>query len=383
MSEDISSLIEKLEQINTVPVTEAKGHLDHPEDLIFTAGSSGAQAALRSILATVQNPKTVTIKWDGYPALIFGRDSAGRFSIMDKHMFNKAGGVGRTIYTPQQFAKYDVDRGVVRSDLTKIIGSIWAGLERATPKQPGYYWGDLLFSSPLQAQDGMYTFRANPNGITYTVEQDSELGKLFDKKVAGIAVHQFIEADAMSTDDAVTLNGGIGSLQNVSNVAIVPSAMPNPPKLKLNTTLSKAAEQAIQTYGPMVDDLFNSAPQARTAFAGLFTVYVNKRIVAGNLNSMGSDFLQFVQSRPFTETMKAKLLAYLPTKKNEVKAAFIIWVQLYKLKMLVVDQLAKQAEVGPIKGYLQDGTQTQEGFVSNNLKFVDRMGFSRQNLAGR
>lgn len=383
MSEDISSLIEKLEQINTVPVTEAKGHLDHPEDLIFTAGSSGAQAALRSILATVQNPKTVTIKWDGYPALIFGRDSAGRFSIMDKHMFNKAGGVGRTIYTPQQFAKYDVDRGVVRSDLTKIIGSIWAGLERATPKQPGYYWGDLLFSSPLQAQDGMYTFRANPNGITYTVEQDSELGKLFDKKVAGIAVHQFIEADAMSTDDAVTLNGGIGSLQNVSNVAIVPSAMPNPPKLKLNTTLSKAAEQAIQTYGPMVDDLFNSAPQARTAFAGLFTVYVNKRIVAGNLNNMGSDFLQFVQSRPFTETMKAKLLAYLPTKKNEVKAAFIIWVQLYKLKMLVVNQLAKQAEVGPIKGYLQDGTQTQEGFVSNNLKFVDRMGFSRQNLAGR
>lgn len=383
MSEDISSLIEKLEQINTVPVTEAKGHLDHPEDLIFTAGSSGAQAALRSILATVQNPKTVTIKWDGYPALIFGRDSSGRFSIMDKHMFNKAGGVGRTIYSPQQFAKYDVDRGVVRSDLTKIIGSIWAGLERATPKQPGYYWGDLLFSSPLQAQDGMYTFRANPNGITYTVEQDSELGKLFDKKVAGIAVHQFIEADAMSTDDAVTLNGGIGSLQNVSNVAIVPSAMPNPPKLKLNTTLSKAAEQAIQTYGPMVDDLFNSAPQARTAFAGLFTVYVNKRIVAGNLNNMGSDFMQFVQSRPFTETMKAKLLAYLPTKKNEVKAAFIIWVQLYKLKMLVVNQLAKQAEVGPIKGYLQDGTQTQEGFVSNNLKFVDRMGFSRQNLAGR
>jgi hypothetical protein len=187
----------------------------------------------------------------------------------------------------------------------------------------------------------------------------------------------------MSTDDAVTLNGGIGSLQNASNVAIVPSAMPNPPKLKLNTTLSKAAEQAIQTYGPMVDDLFNSAPQARTAFSGLFTVYVNKRIVAGNLNNMGSDFMQFVQSRPFTETMKAKLLAYLPTKKNEVKAAFIIWVQLYKLKMLVVDQLAKQAEVGPIKGYLQDGTQTQEGFVSNNLKFVDRMGFSRQNLAGR
>ena len=31
----------------------------------------------------------------------------------------------------------------------------------------------------------------------------------------------------------------------------------------------------------------------------------------------------------------------------------------------------------------QDGTETHEGFVSNGLKFVDRMGFSRQNLAGR
>lgn len=383
MSEDISSLIEKLEEINTIPVTEAKGHLDHPEDLIFTAGSSGAQAALQSIMATVQNPKTVTIKWDGYPALIFGRNATGRFSIMDKHMFNKAGGAGRAVYSPQQFSQYDQDRGVVRSDLSNIIGSIWQGLEKATPNQPGYYWGDLLFSSPLEERDGKYTFRANPNGITYTVDGNSSLGKLFDQKTAGIAVHQFIPADAITTDEAVTLNGGLGGLKNVSNVAIVPSAMPNPPKLKLDNNLAKATEQAIQTYGPMVDDLFNNAPQARTAFAGLFTVYVNKRIVSGNLNKMGSDFMEFVQSRPFTESMKDKLLAYLPTKKNEVKAAFIIWTQLYKLKMLVVTQLAKQAEVGPIQGYLQDGTQTQEGFVSNNLKFVDRMGFSRQNLAGR
>ena len=52
-------------------------------------------------------------------------------------------------------------------------------------------------------------------------------------------------------------------------------------------------------------------------------------------------------------------------------------------KMNIVDQLNKAAMTAPVKGYLQDGTQTQEGFVSHGLKFVDRMGFSRQNLAGR
>jgi hypothetical protein len=44
---------------------------------------------------------------------------------------------------------------------------------------------------------------------------------------------------------------------------------------------------------------------------------------------------------------------------------------------------ARSAAASPVQGYLDDGTQTQEGFVSQGLKFVDRMGFSRQNLAGR
>lgn len=380
MSNDIRETINKLE---SVLIREAKGHLDHPEDLVFLNGSAGASRAINAIMQTAQNPKTVTIKWDGYPALIFGRDANGKFAIMDKHMFNKAGGAGRQVFSPQQFAKYDVDRGVVRSDLSNLVAAIWKDLAAATPMEPGYYWGDLLFSSPLQEQNGKYTFRANPNGITYSVDVGSDLGKLFNGRIAGIAVHQSLSSDAMSTDDADSLNGSIGNLQNNTRIAIVPSAMPNPPKLKINANAVKAAQNAISTYGPLVDDLLNNAPQARAGFTGLFTVYINKRIVAGNLNSMGTDILEFIQTRPMTDSMRGKLTEYIKLKKNEVKAAFIIWVQLYKLKMEIVQQLAKQAEVGPIQGYLQDGTQTQEGFVANGLKFVDRLGFSRQNLAGR
>jgi hypothetical protein len=380
MSNEFRGLVEKLEKINIV---EAKGHLDHPEDLVFLEGSKGASRALSTILAVAKKPKQVTIKWDGYPALIFGRNEYGKFSIMDKHMFNKADGSGRSVFSPKQFAQYDINRGVVRSDLSTLISQIWNGLNEDTPMEPGYYWGDLLFSSPLQEQNGMYTFRANPNGITYTVEADSEVGQLFKGKQAAIAVHQTIPANSPSTDYAKSLNGTIGHLKNSSNVAIVKSAMPVPPRVQYDQALIDAANTSIANYSAMADDVLNNAPQARNAFVGLFTVYINKRIVSGNLNGMGTDFLKFVSERPLTEAMKKKLIDYITIKKEEIKAMFQIWVDLYKLKTSIVTQLQAQSETGPIKGYLSDKTQSQEGFVFNGLKFIDRMGFSRQNLSGQ
>ena len=380
LSEELALLKSK---IDTLSINEDKGHLDHPEDLIFLGGSEGANRAVQSTIATVNNPATVTIKWDGYPALIFGRNSSGKFSIMDKHMFNKKDGTGRQVFSPEQFVQYDQARGVERDSLWPIINEIWPGLEKASKSGKGYYWGDLLFHQPLKDQNGSYVFKANPNGITYKVEANSAVGKLMGGKRAGIAVHQYIDPNAMTTDEAVTLNGSIGQLKNNSDVAIVPSAMPTAPKLKIDTTLVKNAQNAIKKYGPAVDQLMNSAPQARNTFNQLFTVYINKKIVAGDLNNLANGFMDFVESRPMTDKMKAKIAEHLNQNKDAILGAFTIWSALYTLKMSVVNQLNKAAEVSPVKGYLQDGTETHEGFVANGLKFVDRMGFSRQNLAGR
>ena len=379
LSESLAVLKSKIDKLS---ITEDKGHLDHPEDLIFLGGSQGANRAVQSTIATVKNPATVTIKWDGYPALIFGRNTAGKFSIMDKHMFNKKDLTGRQVFSPEQFVQYDQARGVDRQGLHQIIAEIWPGLEKSD-RSKGYYWGDLLFAQPLQDQNGMYKFKANPNGITYTVETNSEVGQLFKGKQAAIVVHQFIPATAATTDEATPLDGGIGGLKNNSNVAIVPAKMPNTPKLAINTKLVNKASSDIKKYGAAVDQLMNTAPQAANAFKGLFTVYINKKIVAGDLNNLVDGFMEFFNSRPMTDAMRTKLAQHLEANKAGLVGAFTIWASLYQLKMSVVDQLNKAAEASPVKGYLQDGTQTQEGFVANGLKFVDRMGFSRQNLAGR
>jgi hypothetical protein len=383
LAESLASLRNKLETIDVLPLNEDKGHLDHPEDLVFLGDITGANRAVDAIAKTVTNPKTVTIKWDGYPALIFGRDTNGKFSIMDKHMFNKKDGTGRQVYSPEEFRKYDLARGVDRSDLHRLIAEIWSGLEKASNGTKGYYWGDLLFSKPLADSNGLYTFKANPNGITYTVDITSDTGKLMKGKTAGIAVHQYIAPEAPNTDSAMPLDGTIGQLKNNSDVAIIPSKMPITPSLKLDQKLLTKTKQDILKYGQAVDQLMNSAPQARNTFNQLFTVYINKRIVGGNLNDLLSGFMEFVASRPMTDKMKAKIDEHLQANTEGLIGAFTIWMDIYNLKMNVVEQLNKAAEASPVKGYLQDGTQTQEGFVSNGLKFVDRMGFSRQNLAGR
>ena len=380
LAESLSVLARKIDSLEIIK--EDKGHLDHPEDLVFLGDLEGAKRALDAMQKTVSTPDTITIKWDGYPALIFGRGPGGKFSIMDKHMFNKKDGTGRQVFSPEQFVQYDQARGVDRTGLHQLIAEIWPGLEKADNGK-GFYWGDLLFSQPLEEKDGVYTFRANPNGITYTVDPNSEVGKLMKGKTAGIAVHQFIPADAASTDSATPLNGTIGKLKNNSNIAIVPSKMPITPKLKLDTKLVNEVKKAINQYGAAVQQLMTTAPQARNTFNQLFTTYINKRIVAGDLSNLLDGFKDYVASRPMTDSMRAKIDKHFAENAEGLVGAFTMWIAIYNLKMSIVKQLDQAAKSSPVKGYLQDGTETQEGFVAQGLKFVDRMGFSRQNLAGR
>ena len=242
----------------------------------------------------------------------------------------------------------------------------------------------MLFSRPLQEQKGLYTFKANPNGITYTVDPKSEVGKLMSGKTAGVAVHQQLASSAPTTDFAEPLHGTIGRLQNNSDVAIVPSAMPNTPNIQLDAGLVKNVQSAIAKYGAAVDQMMDNAPQARTTFNGLFTVYINKKIVSGNLENLVGDFMHYFENKSANPGgMEMQLSNHFHENEQGLIGAFTIWIALYQLKMNIVGQLNKAAEASPVKGYLDNGTETHEGFVSNGLKFVDRMGFSRQNLAGQ
>lgn len=396
LHEHIRSLISTLESKNSV-LTEAKGHIDHPEDMIFLGGSQGANSALKAIVDTVAKPEVATIKWDGYPALIFGRGTNNKFILVDKHMFNRADGTGRAIYSPQQFVQYDADRGVNRSNLHQVIATLWPELERSSRGLEGFFWSDLIFAQPLQDDGGLYKFRANPNGIAYTVEVNSEIGKLMAGKQCGIAVHQSIPRNAPEeaaeltaagdptapTDLSVSLNGSLGGLKPATTVAIIPAKMPNTPQLRISAPDVAKVKQLITQWSQPVDAMFAQPPMSRKTFTELFTKYINARVRAGNFNGLLSGFYRWLSTQNMTDRMRSRLMPYLEEHGRGVRGAFTIWTALYRLKMPVVKQLDRAAANSPVKGYLQSGVQSQEGYVSHGVKFIDRLGFSAQNLQGR
>ena len=99
----------KLEFIDSIlnEVAAAPARTPHPEDAIFD-GSQAAQAMVDALSYVIKNPGTLTIKWDGFPALIFGRTADGKLTVMDKYMFDKPHG---EVTSPQDWVKYDQEIG--------------------------------------------------------------------------------------------------------------------------------------------------------------------------------------------------------------------------------------------------------------------------------
>ena len=61
--------------------------IHHAEDLIFWEGSAGAMRAVQQLEQLAKGTKSLTIKWDGSPAVVFGRNPNGEFIFTDKHGF--------------------------------------------------------------------------------------------------------------------------------------------------------------------------------------------------------------------------------------------------------------------------------------------------------
>jgi len=433
---DLRNLVDKLASLILTEAELAKAHLTHPEDIIIMQGSRGLDTALKYMTATLQQPDQATIKWDGSPALIFGYGTDGKFRVMDKHMFDKVDDSGRNVFSPKQFAQYDINRGVDRGTMIQDVTNLWPGLQKATPKTQGYYWGDVLFGAPLQDANGLYTFRPNPTGIEYKIQANSPFAQQHIKgKRAGIAVHQFIPADAhqkaieatqearrqgkketyKATDFAQSLNGSLGQLQvpAKSSIAILPSKMAITPEMNTSgwDDAIGRVRKMLAPLAPSIDKFVAGIPLANKttndAFRGYLTSYINYEVrkiapnlsasktpaqrdavINGALKMMGKDFMNYVQQKlataKMTDNNKQMLLNHIQANQKGMLYLYRIWGEIYKLKMHIYNDLDVAGKQSPVKGYLQGGAESQEGYVAHGVKYVDRLGgFSAQHLAGR
>jgi hypothetical protein len=358
-------------------------HIVHPEDLIFTDGTAGAKRAIDALSQMVQGQELTTIKWDGFPALVFGRNVDGKLVVADKHMFDKKSGEGR-VTSPQAFQQYDVNRGADRADLYGKVGMLWPALEKIIPQNfRGYYMGDLLYAGRLQPDNGVYTFK--PNTVTYKVKANSATGKKIANSIGGIAVHTFFK-DIGEPDQPLE---GLGGLPSSGPVWFVTGEMPVP-KVAMDKSAATAAQSALSKHGAAVDDFIAQLTSMKAkGLLGNISTYITSRISGGSFENMLEGFYQYLPSK-LSGAAQGKLLGanqdgWLYTEGAKgLSGLFTIWVAIYNLKLNIKQQIDAQAGSGDVQAYTGDSIG-HEGYVvgggDEKMKLIDRLGFSRANFA--
>jgi hypothetical protein len=346
--------------------------IEHPEDMVLDAGSRGLTQALQGILAAAQRPETATVKWDGKPAIIFGRKPTGEFVLTDKSGFLAKGYDGLAT-SPEMVERIMAQRGGERGELITIYRKLFPMLRRAVPQDfRGYIQGDLLFVDTPQVVNGAYEFM--PNTVKYRVPVDSELGKKIGSSQVGVVIHTALEAPgaAPTAIRAAELAPSPGLL-------ILDPSLKEPRQIKLKDSTVKDVQRIISQYGTTIDQLFNPAElRARkiTDFPQLIKQYLNSRVRSRDYSNLVAGFGEWVQQRAPAKT--PRIFEWATANKQAVAAVFQAFLDISSLKNDLVRQLDAQAH--DVQASVND-EPGHEGYVGQGMKFVDRMRFSAANFA--
>jgi len=316
----------------------AKG-IEHLEDLIFRKGSRGATEALTILDQAAASPGTTTsVKWDGIPAVYFGRKpETGEFVLTDGAGFEAKGYDGLAT-SPQMMAQIQSTRSGNRSGLIQTYATLWPMLEAALPTNfRGYVQGDLLYMNTPPLEAGNYVFK--PNTVQYRIPAKSALGQRIGNSTVGVAMHTMY-SDAGEPKQPlrrVRFNDvpGLLLIEPIFGKQIEP-----------NTALIKQIKSLIRDKGAAIDTLFNPAElraQQLTDLAKLCVDYINYRIKqpSGNFDNLLTGFGEWLQTK-VTPRKFANVVEYLrsPTSNTEgMAAAFTLFLLLHDLKLDVLRQL--------------------------------------------
>jgi len=368
---------------------EAAARIDHAEDLIFTEGSRGAIRAIES-LSNLEDGQheSVTIKWDGSPAVIFGRNEDGEFIFTDKSGFGAVGYDGKAKSAKDLGKMLSARPGASNPDPVKKANyetfiqnmtDVYDEYEQAIPKEfRGYYKGDLLYFNTPPEVEGKITF--TPNIVTYKVSPNSEIGKRIAASKTGVVVHRFIDESGMerpvSSQEANDLAIG-------EEVLVFPPVTPQkPPSVNDNTVRDLKAE--VNKNASAIDAMLNSQTLTNIKMKDLpkvFYNYLNQKVDSG-MTDLGKDFLQWVTTAKLSDPKKKRIAEYIGSNQQGFNAMWSIITGIINLKNDVIGQFdSHDADITASIGKQAGG----EGYViahpGGDIKLVNRSGFTAANRA--
>ena len=364
--------------------------IEHPEDSIIKGGVAGAEKTFKELASLVKNSDTVTIKWDGFPAVIFGwkqkptkTNPEGQFLFVDKHMFDKMV-KGKLEFTTIE--EYDKSRGATRQSLWEAAAVMAPSLKRCVPqKENEYFFGDLMWSGMPKTESGYYSFE--PNTVKYKVKIDSTIGHRISRSVGGIAVHTFVPG--MGEEDRPLK--GLQGLKQDEGITFLVGEIEEKPKIALSENILNYTKGVIQQHKPTVERFLEeiTAMKAKSVISAMgpfITFMLSENNLAENIVPR---FLTFLKTK-LSEGASLKLLG---TNKDgwlykEGAAGLLgvwsIWAALTELKINIKRQIDLQQFGLPIQARIGE-EDSHEGYVfgsgKDKLKLIDRLGFSRANFA--
>ena len=345
----------------------------HPEDMIFDGGAKGVLKAIEDLKTLPQQAKDITIKWDGKPAIIFGRDQNGQFVLTDKSGFTAKTYSG-TARSPEELEKIMKMRAGDSTELINMYKALWAPLEAQTPKGfQGYFMGDLLYTGTPNKKDNSYQF--TPNTVTYSVSADTDLGKQIASSKAGIAVHTF----KTGPEDSGQPFHAVDKLPT-GPILFVGPKMKDTPKLDVPDAKLDQIANKVKQNQRAIDNFFMPATLQQLQLSNLPALmkqYANFKVREGNFNNMGNSFLNWAVTK-VSKPKAQRLTQYVTENIKVVELIFNIFNAVAVIKTQVVRALDQQG--GGITASI-DGESGHEGYVAGGLKYVDRLRFSKSNFA--
>ena len=356
--------------------------IDHAEDVIFFEGSKGAIRVLEAFKdLAAGDTQSTTIKWDGSPAVIFGRDDKGDFIFTDKSGFVAKGYDGKS-KSGDDVEKMLLGRGKggEKPDSYKAFANnmknVFPVFEKAIPEDyRGYFKGDLLYFNRPEEKNGTFNFK--PQLVSYSVQADSDIGKRIAQSDAGVVIHRIVDPDG--TEKPLT---DYDIFQGSKLLVLPPVTVQQPPKIDMSGINKLSA--TINANASALDSLLdkNKLKQMKVSdFSNILYSYTNSKVDTG-LNNLGRDFVRWLQSSVVSKPKQEKIINYI----NENMKAFGALWQVVSGIMNVKDNKIKQldAQSTEVKASIPD-TPRGEGYVMSrqggDLKFVNRAGFSAANRA--
>jgi len=383
-------------------------HLEHLEDDIINLGYKGAQQSIAFVEALLQlfqgNANTgvnVTVKWDGAPAVVAGKDpETGLFFVGTKH--GAFGKVPKLCFSEDMVDLYH------EGGLAETLKTCFRELAPLNMKE--ILQGDVMFTpktKKIQIIDGEEFLTFKPNTIVYAVPTKDPLAEKMKNSHLGIVFHtKYLGTGPVNT---LSASFGVDASRLKSRTAWIEDATYKDLSGKMtltaqetrtvSTKLASAKTNAI-AIRKFLDELSKQNTDLTVGY--MFKIFVNRLVRANtpitqrSLTGLETFIVERINDKEAgVKTDKAKqryiglkkeIQDYLRANSSNLRTMFSLYEDLLMMKNILVKKL-NGAQSIPTFIETEKGFKITdpEGFVAidkkgNAVKLVNRMEFSAANF---